>query len=148
MQIILIPCFGEQRPQGIQARALARLLRFSFSIDSSPFCFLLTEFHYAFSMSSKILCLLIFPSLSQWVVDGLQVQISQEVIHSFGALRPGGRQAFGTSFFMPALLSMLKHLFFSFFVLFHSCFSHAQVFGKTLVLNGTSFFRQCDYTCT
>ena len=42
-------------PREVRLRALARLLCFSFSICSSPFCFLLTEFHYTFSMSYKIL---------------------------------------------------------------------------------------------
>ena len=43
-------------------------------------------------------------------------------------------QAVGTFFFLALFTSFHTHsLFFCFFVLFHSCCSHARVLGKTLV---------------
>ena len=102
----------------------------------------------------------------QGTVDGLQVQISQEIHPQFrGVATPGEDipelqfRPLGLQFFLPALLlSMLKHLLSSLSVLFHCCCSHSQVFGKTLVheflisYSNTErcllFFRQCNYKCT
>ena len=72
-------------------------------------------------------------------------------------------KAVGTYFFVRALFtSFLTHFslltFFCYFVLFHSCGSHARVFGKTLVHEFPIafshaerylvFFIQCNYKCT
>ena len=54
MQIMHSLLWDSSDPREVRLE-LARLLCFSFSICSSPFCFLLTEFHYTFSMSFKIL---------------------------------------------------------------------------------------------
>ena len=65
-----------------------------------------------------------------------------------------------TSFFVPALLffmlALLLSIFFCFFVLFHRCCSHVQVFGKTIVhdflisiaiLNVLIFFARENSSC-
>ena len=87
-----IHCFGEQRPPRSQALALARLFCFSFSFCSSPFCFLLTVFHDTFSKSYTILTILCLLILSpQGTVDGLQVQISQEIHPLFRGVATRGK---------------------------------------------------------
>ena len=90
----------------------------NFSIIKVQFDFLSIEFLYTFSISHKILPYFIFCLLLLYFV--------WDVI------------AFGTSFFRARFASFHTHasllvFFVGFFVLFHSCCSHARVFGKTLL---------------
>ena len=94
-----------------------RVDNYSFFDCSSPFSFLLIEFHSTFSISYRIVINYVyFYCILIWIVF-----------------------ADGTSFlFRARFTSFHTHLslltfFLSFFVLFHSCCSHARVFGKTLV---------------
>ena len=72
MHIIHSLLWGVATP-GKLGSSFARLLCFSFSICSCPFCFLLTEFHYTFFMSYNILPYVLCLSIlaPQSVVDGL-----------------------------------------------------------------------------
>ena len=76
----------------------SQLLCFSFSICSSPFCFLLNVFHDTFSMSYKILtilCLLILsPPRGQWM--DYRCRLVRKFIHCFWAQRP--REKIGLSY--------------------------------------------------
>ena len=122
-----------------------------------------------FILCKILLCLLCLLILSpQGTVDGLQVQISQEIHPLFrGVATPGEDRPelqirpLGLHFFVPALLlSMLTHLFLSsslslsYFILAipmrkclgkHWCMSSSFPIA---ILNGTCFFRQCNYKCT
>ena len=79
----------------------------------------------------------------QGVVDGLQVQISQKIHPLFrGVARPREDRlsyslGLGDLIFPARFTFFHAHaslpIFLSFSVLFHSCCSHAQVFGRTLV---------------
>ena len=104
----------------------------------------------------------------QGVVDRLQVYISQEIYPLFQGVATQGEdrpelqflQALGLHFLVNVLLlSMLTHLFLSsslslsYLILAvpmrkclgkHSCMSSSF----PTILNGTSFFRQCNYKCT
>ena len=100
--------------------------------------FLLIEFHFTFSIFCKI---------KQFII----------IVFWIGNNRPSG---FLFTFVPALLLSILTPLliltkFVCFFILFHSCCSHAKVFGKTLVhefhISSSRtewylfFFRQCNY---
>ena len=105
---------------------------FSQFFFSRPFCFLWIEFHCIFSIYCKILTNYVY-----------YYYILFRIVY-----------AVGTSFFFRAVFtSFCTHaslliFFVCFFILFHSCFSHSRVFGKTLlhefisvtIFNGTCFF--------
>ena len=109
---------------------------FPFLNYSSPFCFLLIEFHCTFSISYKIL-----------TYYGILIMI----VYAVGI----------SSFFCARFTSIHTHssllaFIFCYFVLLHSCCSHAGVFGKTHVRKFPiscshtewyfAFFRQCNYS--
>ena len=114
MQIIHSLLWGVATPGKLGSSSSQAFMFFHFR--TSPFCFLLTVFHDTFSISCKILTILCLLILSpQGTVDGLQVQISQE-IHPLllGVATPGEDRPelqfrpLGLHFFVPALLlSML-----------------------------------------
>ena len=87
---------------------------FSFFDCSNSFCFMLTEFHCAFSISYRI---------PQYYVYYYSIWLGND--------RPSGL------FFCTRFTSFNTHAFLltfiCFFVLFHCCCSHARVFGKTLL---------------
>ena len=100
-------------------------LRFSFFDCSSPFCFLLIEFHCNFSIFYKILPYYVFI-----IIFIIIIIIIIIIVFWFGSDRPSGLIFFVHAYFFP--YSRLSYLL-CFFVLFHSYCSHAQVFGRTLV---------------
>ena len=82
----------------------------------SQFCFLSIEFYCTYYISYKILPYFVY----------------------YYCILIRMRQAVGTSFFRARFAFFHTHAcllisFAYFFILFHSCCSHAQVFGKTLV---------------
>ena len=102
----------------------------------------------------------------QWM--DYRCRLVRKFIHCFGAQQPRGKIGLSYSsglwdfiFFVPALLlSMLMHLFLSsslslsYFIFAvpmrkclgkHSCMSSSY---STVILNDTTFFRQCNYKCT
>ena len=88
---------------------------FHFFDCSSPICFLLIEFHCAFSISYKMLTNCVY-YYCIWL----------------GCDRPSGLPFFHARFISFHTHTSLLTVF-CFFILFHSCCSHAWMFGKTLV---------------
>ena len=92
---------------------------FDYSIIQVHFIYFLISFHLTFYISYKIQIMLI-----------IIIIIIIIIVFWLGRDKPSG------FFFMPALLlSILTSIFLPsfFYILFHSCYSHARVFGKTLV---------------
>ena len=103
---------------------------FSFFDYSSPFCFLLIEFHHAFSISYKILLYYVYYYciLIEW--------------YAVGTLFFPGRFTFSilTPLFLP--------FSFVFFILFHSCCSHMRdCLGKYSCMSSTFPIAILDDTC-
>ena len=98
----------------------------------SPFCFLFSEFHCTFSISYKILrdyvqyssFIISYKILRDYVQYSSFIRIVQAVRTSF---------FFSASFTSCHTHAFLLTLCFCYIILFHSCCSHARVFGKTFV---------------
>ena len=160
MQIIHSLLWGVATPGKLGSNYSQAVMFFIFDAFKSILFFVnLTLFRYFFHVLKNIiiLCLLILPP--QVVVDGLQVQISQEIHPLFRGVATSDEdrpelqfRPFALRFFVPALLlSMLTHLFLSsflslpYFILAdpmrkclgkHSCMSSFPI----VILNDTSFF--------
>ena len=108
---------------------ISLLMIFSVFYCLSPYCFLSIEFHYTFSISYKIMTNYVY-----YCCIFIRLLL-----------------AVGTSFlFLACFTSFHTHgtlltFFVSFFILFHSCGSHARVFGKTLLHKFLIFYSRTEY---
>ena len=160
---------GSSDPREVRLELQLGFYVFNFQFVKVHFVFLLTEFHYTlFPCLIKyyhIMFINIGPPRGLWM--DYRCKLVRKFIHCIGAQLPRGKIGlsyslglqdfiFSCSLFFFACSSILL-IFFSFSVLFQSCCSYAQVYGKTLVhelsfpiviLNDTSFFRQCNYKCS
>ena len=94
----------------------------------SSFCFLSIEFHRTFSISYKILPYYVY------------YYILIRMLQAYRPFFPCPRASFHTH-------ASLLTFFVCFFVLFRSCYSHARVLGKTLLLNSPFNMSILNGTC-
>ena len=96
---------------------------------SSLFCFLLIEFYCTFSISYKI----------------QQYYVYYYCIFLLGSDMPSGLLYFRTHFTSFHPRASLLSFFVCFSIVFHSCCSHARVFGKTLVHEFTISYNHSEW---